>query len=67
MHQPAQPVVYSFGSVGEVVSGLATYVIRVQQEAIEKKGRFTIALSGGSQPKMLKGLIAAQGVQWDKW
>lgn len=68
MHQPpAAPVVYSLPTADDVVTALAQFVIRSQHEAIEKKGRFTIALSGGSQPKMLRGLIGAPGIQWDKW
>jgi len=34
---------------------------------VEKKGRFTVALSGGSLPKTLKGLIGHSDVRWDKW
>jgi 6-phosphogluconolactonase len=68
MHQPpADPVVYSLPTVDAVVTALAQFVIKSQKEAISKKGRFTIALSGGSQPKMLRGLIGAPGIQWDKW
>jgi 6-phosphogluconolactonase len=54
-------------TVDEVVSALAAFVLKAQNEAIERKGRFAIALSGGSLPKMLKGLIDAPGARWDKW
>ncbi|KAG8758490.1 suppressor of los1-1 [Serendipita sp. 396] len=67
MHVPATPVVYSMPDVEGVVHALAQFVLTAQHEAILKKGRFTIALSGGSLPKMLRGLIGAPGVQWDKW
>jgi len=64
---PSPPVLYSFASTDALVDGLAAFILKVQHDAINKKGRFTIALSGGSLPKMLKGLIGAQGVEWEKW
>jgi hypothetical protein len=68
MHQPpAEPVVYSMETVDEVVSALASFVTKAQKEAIDKRGRFTIALSGGSLPKMLRGLVNVPSIQWDKW
>lgn len=66
-HPQHKPVVYSMETVDEVVSTLAAFVLKSQNEAIEKKGRFTVALSGGSLPKMLRGLIDAPGTRWDKW
>ncbi|KAG9000072.1 suppressor of los1-1 [Tulasnella sp. JGI-2019a] len=66
-HSPATPVLYSFASTDILVESLASFIIKTQHEAIEKKGKFTIALSGGSLPKMLKGLIGAEGVEYDKW
>lgn len=66
MHQPPNPpTVYSL-STG-LSSALASFIVKAQKESIEKKGRFTVALSGGSLPKQLKGLINNPGVRWDKW
>jgi len=42
-------------------------VTKAQKEAVEKMGRFTLAISGGSLPKMLKGLVNSQAIKWDKW
>lgn len=64
---PHPPVLHSFASSGELIPALATYILQAQKESISKKGRFTIALSGGSLPKMLKGLIGDKAVKWDKW
>lgn len=36
------------------------------ETAIEQRGRFTIALSGGSTPKPLYEAIATQKLPWDK-
>ncbi|CAG7848035.1 Probable 6-phosphogluconolactonase Short=6PGL [Serendipita indica DSM 11827] len=66
-HSPATPVVYSLPTVDDVKDALAQFVVKAQHEAIEKKGRFTIALSGGSLPKMLGKLVDAPDVQWDRW
>src|SRR5436190_346089 len=35
----------------------AQFIIRLASEAIVTRGRFTIALSGGSTPKVLYGLL----------
>src|SRR5437868_11600303 len=35
----------------------AQYIVRVANEAIVTRGRFTIALSGGSTPKLLYSLL----------
>jgi len=68
MHGPPHPpILYSFKSADEVVYGIASFIYKAQKDAIEKKDRFTVALSGGSLPKMLKGLIDMPGIKWDKW
>lgn len=66
-HTSATPTLYSFSSNQDLVESLANFVLKVQKESIEKKGRFTIALSGGSLPKQLSGLVNKPGVKWDKW
>ncbi|KAF9270433.1 6-phosphogluconolactonase [Marasmius fiardii PR-910] len=66
-HPPNPPVIHNFASVDTLVDTLAAFVVKVQKEAIDKKGRFTIAISGGSLPKMLGGLIGNPGAKWDKW
>ena len=68
VHRPPNaPIVYSFKSGDEIISNLASFVVHAQKEAIDKKGRFTIALSGGSLPKQLAGLINNPSIKWDKW
>jgi 6-phosphogluconolactonase len=61
------PVLLAFPSSAELVDALSTFIITAQKEAIEKKGRFAVAISGGSLPKQLNGLIDKPGVKWDKW
>ncbi|KAJ4001330.1 hypothetical protein F5050DRAFT_1796735 [Lentinula boryana] len=66
-HPPNPPVIHSFASSEVLMSSLASFVVKAQKEAIDKKGRFTIALSGGSLPKQLSGLIGNHAVKWDMW
>jgi 6-phosphogluconolactonase len=68
IHQPPNPpILNSFPTKNELISALAEFVTKAQKESIDKKGRFTIAISGGSLPKMLQGLIDSPTVKWDKW
>lgn len=53
----------------QLFQAAAEEVIGAAQDAISRRGRFTIALSGGSTPKNLFSLIAANAatsVPWDK-
>ncbi len=38
----------------------AQYIVRIAQKSIAKQGHFTIALSGGSTPKKLYGMLAEE-------
>src|ERR1700761_2218422 len=64
---PHPAILCSFPDADSIVESLAAFVVQAQKESIEKKGRFTVALSGGSLPKMLRGLIGNPAVKWDKW
>ncbi|KIM84584.1 hypothetical protein PILCRDRAFT_6212 [Piloderma croceum F 1598] len=64
---PNPSIVYSFPTPDALVDPLATFILKAQKEAIDKKGKFTVALSGGSLPKMLRGLIGNKAVKWDLW
>ena len=66
-HTPSAPVVCSFSNPDELVESLAQFIIKAQKESVQKKGKFTVAVSGGSLPKQLNGLIGKPGVKWDKW
>lgn len=53
----------------ELFAAAADEVIHATNEAVAKRGRFTIALSGGSTPKALFNLLAANAktsLPWDK-
>ncbi|KIK04290.1 hypothetical protein K443DRAFT_121060 [Laccaria amethystina LaAM-08-1] len=68
VHQPPNaPILVSFPDTGSLVVSLSDFLVKAQKDSIDKKGRFTVALSGGSLPKMLKGLIGNPAVKWNKW
>jgi hypothetical protein len=66
-HVPHLPIVHSFSASSALIDSLAEFIIKTQDDAIAKRKKFTIALSGGSLPKMLKGLVGRRDVPWDKW
>ncbi|KAK9766445.1 suppressor of los1-1 [Basidiobolus ranarum] len=62
------PIIYSFPNVSEVSVALAQYVAKASAEAIQRHGRFTVALSGGSLPNTLAAVLKDDpSVQWSKW
>ncbi|ORX92734.1 6-phosphogluconolactonase [Basidiobolus meristosporus CBS 931.73] len=64
----ATPIVYSFPNCSEVSVALAKFVAKASAEAIQRHGRFTIALSGGSLPQTLSAVLKDDpSVQWSKW
>ena len=53
----------------ELFSAAAEEVVRSANESVSERGRFTIALSGGSTPKSLYNLLATNArttLPWDK-
>ncbi|KAK6910552.1 6-phosphogluconolactonase [Kwoniella mangroviensis CBS 10435] len=63
----APPVLYSFDDTNHLQSSLANFILKAQTDAIQHRGVFTIALSGGSLPNNLKPLVDIKEIQWDKW
>ncbi|RXW19418.1 hypothetical protein EST38_g6446 [Candolleomyces aberdarensis] len=66
-HPPSAPILVSFTNTDALVESLAAFVAKAQRESIDKKGKFTVALSGGSLPKLLRGLIDDPSIKWNKW
>lgn len=67
-HQPPNPpALVSFPTTDVLADSLAAFILKAQKDSLDKKGRFTIALSGSFLPQMLRGLIGNPGVKWDKW
>lgn len=59
-----------FNTADEVLTALADHFIKVGSESIAARGKFTVALSGGSSPKKLYELLAstsyADQLDWEK-
>jgi len=59
-----------FSTPDEVLQHLADYFVYLANQNIEVRGRFAVALSGGSSPKKLYELLASDAykgkVDWDK-
>jgi len=64
------PERYIFADAQEVVRAAATLFVTVGQQAISKRARFLVALSGGSTPKALYMVLAskefATQLDWNK-
>ncbi|KAK4684990.1 6-phosphogluconolactonase, partial [Tremellales sp. Uapishka_1] len=65
--QASLPILYTFPETSDLQSGLANFVVKAQSDAIASRGKFTIALSGGSLPNNLTPLVDMKDIQWDKW
>ena len=59
-----------FRAADEVLGALADYFVQVASQAIAARGRFAVALSGGSSPKKLYELLASPAyraqVAWEQ-
>src|SRR5215470_12741623 len=68
---PQQKHVQLFSTCAEIASHAAHEVARISAEAVAARGVFSIALAGGSTPKMLYALLAEHpalrnSLPWDK-
>ena len=59
MSEPKQPDIQVLPDPASVAGAAAQRIVRAAEEAIALAGRFTIALSGGSTPKLLFELLAS--------
>lgn len=68
-HQKGQ--LHVFSTPQELGAAAAAYVSRLSAQAIIERGRFTVALSGGSLPKLLCTSLVAEPlrsqVDWSAW
>lgn len=67
MDQPEKfPVIYSFSSGEELAKKLADEVARSLAEAITKRNRASLVVSGGSTPKPLFNHLSQKKIDWQK-
>ena len=58
-----------FNTEEETLAGLAAHFVKTANEAIAAKGKFSVALSGGSSPKKLYEMLASSWhdkIEWGK-
>ncbi len=51
----------------ELSHAAAAHVAQLSAEAVANRGRFIVALSGGSLPKILGPALAAEAIDWPAW
>jgi len=62
------PIVHTFPNTRELSVSLADLVVKLSEDAINIRNRFTVGISGGSLPKLLAAdLKNREDVEWDKW
>eukprot|EP00892_Ulva_mutabilis_P003024 jgi/Ulvmu1/12722/UM095_0026.1 len=59
--------VLEFGDFGSAARGMVQMVTSAAAQAIEEKGAFTVAISGGSMLKALSHFTTAKNVDFSKW
>ncbi|KAF9430435.1 suppressor of los1-1 [Podila epigama] len=60
--------IYTFPDANSLSQGLDKYVAKLSAEAIQRHGKFTVALSGGSLPKQLSAVLRHnKSVDFSKW
>ena len=67
---PAPPTIRCFSDGDALASAALAFIIHAAQDAIAARGRFTIALTGGSSPVATYALLARTPpgqIAWDKW
>jgi hypothetical protein len=68
---PSPPVLFSFPAThqsDDLPAAVGQFIHEAQQQSILRRGRFCVALSGGSMPKILaEALIGDDRIVWDKW
>ncbi|KAI5801232.1 hypothetical protein EDC01DRAFT_513637 [Geopyxis carbonaria] len=64
-----QPTLYAFDSKATLQQSLYTYVLKIQNQALDRHPKFRVAVSGGSLPAMLASpeLLGSSEIKWDKW
>ncbi|MBE7474072.1 MAG: hypothetical protein DPW09_30125 [Anaerolineae bacterium] len=56
-----------FSNLEDLGQAAAAHVAEIAAEAIPARGRFTVALSGGSLPQLLGSALVKQATDWSAW
>ncbi len=58
---------HTFQSQDAISQSTLTRILKAADEAIAKRGSFSIVLAGGNTPKAIYALLAKQNANWSKW
>jgi 6-phosphogluconolactonase len=63
-------MIHVYDQVNDVLQGIAEYIIKQSRIAIQRHGKFSLVLSGGSSPKRLHELLVSKQyrdqIEWNK-
>jgi 6-phosphogluconolactonase len=67
----SEPHIHAFSDLDALSEAAAQYVAESARRAIDERGRFVLALAGGSTPRRLYQLLASPAwrdqIEWDRW
>lgn len=59
---------FTFPTKGELSCALGQFLAEAVEQSVQRRGRFTIAISGGSLPALLApSCVGHPDMQWDRW
>ncbi|KAA1136899.1 hypothetical protein PGTUg99_005587 [Puccinia graminis f. sp. tritici] len=65
---PPSPILLPFQDVAEISEALAQFVFEAQEVAIQRHGKFQLALGGSILPQILgEGLVGDDRIRWESW
>ncbi|KNZ59885.1 hypothetical protein VP01_164g16 [Puccinia sorghi] len=65
---PPSPILLPFQDLTEISEALAQFVFEAQEVAIQRHGKFQLALGGSILPQVLgEGLAGDDRILWEKW
>lgn len=67
MGESVKPEVSAFDTLRDVSRALAERIVEAARAAVEERGRFTMALSGGKTPELLYSLLASEYTEKMEW
>jgi 6-phosphogluconolactonase len=67
MHEQPRIGFERFEDANQVAEAAAAVILAASQEAVAARGRFRVALAGGTTPLAAYRLLASESADWDAW
>ncbi|OAV88591.1 hypothetical protein PTTG_01511 [Puccinia triticina 1-1 BBBD Race 1] len=65
---PPSPILLPFQDLTEISEALGQFVFEAQEVAIQRHGKFQLALGGSILPQILgEGLVGDDRIRWERW